>query len=1306
MTLGRLLLEVIYLSKIYRLETVEGKSMAIDSSIWIYQFQATMRDKDGRALINAHVLGFLRRICKLLFYGIKPVFVFDGGAPALKRLTISERKKKKSGAADSHAKIAEKLLAAQLRKEALNHAQSSSGTSKGKSKVPQGPVHLDENTVYLEDVDGTNPTSSTPDKNTRKAKESPVSSAKKSRWQDHDPYRLPEVDMDAAVAKITRSNAPDPRLATEDELRTFIEMMRPEDIDVNSSAFRELPTEVQYEIIGDLRLKSRQTSYKRLEVMLRNSRTPLDFSKAQIQNLKQRNSLTQQLLVTTDSMGKANVTIPIRIASERNREYLLVKNEGEAGGWVLGIRDDGTQQKPIIVDQDDDHIKSDQESDDDGMDMEEVVIPEASTSAPFSDPDLREYQRELALNGVAKRQAVDTAKGRPKTVSPRRKRVLKKQPLFIPDEEDQDEVDYEYEYNSESDSVEDAETAAAVQASLEEQEVEQIRQAIEESRKAESYAFREPPTPSRAGPSGIRRSVERSDSKDDLYVPFTPSRLDTALKFANTGRSRVGEVSPPALFSQPSLLAPSPVDQNKTWSDSDDDMEEVAVPTHLTVLPDVPPEREQVREQVLFQEISEKEVTESIRSPMTPSRNITYQPVSRSPSRPPDDDIYVSPGSIAPEFKPFETPSSPVPAISELSTQPAKDLAKNVFDTGKRSPEIPRQDVSDTNIDISPRPENSLEAAGQESPLLSNRTTDPVASPQNAQDLDLPATPDRLDADRSLEVASLPQVVALPPQASNQASLEDSSDDEAWSKPHSTSGTSQVAAVPQDEGWDAAHEMDVQEEEGEFARFAAHVKGKDLDSVRHEIDEEIRQLHQQRKAAMRDSEDVTQAMIAQIMTMLRLFGIPYITAPMEAEAQCAALVQLGLVDGIITDDSDVFLFGGGRVFKNMFNQSKTVECFLLTDLSRELGLDRGTLVRLAYLLGSDYVEGVPGVGPVVAMELLREFPGDDGLHKFKDWWLKVQTGRDKDSDNISTFRKRFKKRFKNLYLSNEWPNPAVRDAYYHPVVDTSEEPFKWGLPDLDGLRDFFREELSWGAGKVDELLLPIIHKMNKRGQEAAANRQGSLNDFFSVSAGSGAAEPRKRQVYPSQRLQTLVAEHRKAQARARGGDNIGSTSASRSGSTSGESAGDNAEVGQPPAAKKRKKETTGGGKEGETKSGRGKKGKGRGGATRGRSRGTGNREMSASTSQIANEKSQTKRKRKPTKPTAAKVSRSDSEDEFKGTPSAAPARDITLRDRVRPRPAYQGQNVDALADEREQQRHSETVAEADKSGSEGSEYQD
>ena len=65
-----------------------GKRVAIDSSIWLYHFLRAIKDKQGHTLTNAHILGFLRRILKLLFYGLKPVFVFDGGAPRLKKTTI------------------------------------------------------------------------------------------------------------------------------------------------------------------------------------------------------------------------------------------------------------------------------------------------------------------------------------------------------------------------------------------------------------------------------------------------------------------------------------------------------------------------------------------------------------------------------------------------------------------------------------------------------------------------------------------------------------------------------------------------------------------------------------------------------------------------------------------------------------------------------------------------------------------------------------------------------------------------------------------------------------------------------------------------------------------------------------------------------------------------------------------------------------------------------------------------------------------------------------------------------------------
>jgi DNA excision repair protein ERCC-5 len=256
---------------------------------------------------------------------------------------------------------------------------------KRKGKEPAGPVVIDENTVYLEDLTGDAPPR-TPKTPSRKEKEdgdtsvagsgsgpgpSPFSKSK-NRWHDHDPYRLPEVNLEQRVAEATRTAAPDPRLATEDELRAFIDAMRPEDFDVSAPAFRELPTEVQYEIVGDLRLKSRQTSHKRLQNMLKKARTPLDFSREQIRNLQQRNALTQQLLVTTDTIGQAHVSIPVRIASERNREYVLVKNMDGEGGWILGIRDDGSRENPIQIDQDAAPPKG--EHGDSDVDMEEVAM--------------------------------------------------------------------------------------------------------------------------------------------------------------------------------------------------------------------------------------------------------------------------------------------------------------------------------------------------------------------------------------------------------------------------------------------------------------------------------------------------------------------------------------------------------------------------------------------------------------------------------------------------------------------------------------------------------------------------------------------------------------------------------------------------------------------------------------------------------------------------------------------------------------------------------------------------------------------
>lgn len=63
-------------------------SSSLDVSLWLHQAVKGFRDSQGGPIANAHLMGMFHRVCKLLFYGIKPVFVFDGGVPQLKKQTL------------------------------------------------------------------------------------------------------------------------------------------------------------------------------------------------------------------------------------------------------------------------------------------------------------------------------------------------------------------------------------------------------------------------------------------------------------------------------------------------------------------------------------------------------------------------------------------------------------------------------------------------------------------------------------------------------------------------------------------------------------------------------------------------------------------------------------------------------------------------------------------------------------------------------------------------------------------------------------------------------------------------------------------------------------------------------------------------------------------------------------------------------------------------------------------------------------------------------------------------------------------
>lgn len=160
-----------------------------------------------------------------------------------------------------------------------------------------------------------------------------VSPIKPRRDVLRDDYALPRIEGPLE----SRAKPSDPRIATEEELRDFLDELRPEDLDLNSKFFGDLPTEVKYEIIGDLRIKTRQVNHRRVQQM--RGTAAIDFSKAQIEHLMERNSYTQKLLSITDELGKSAIAIPTRVAGQRNREYVLLKQDAsKGGGWVLGVK--------------------------------------------------------------------------------------------------------------------------------------------------------------------------------------------------------------------------------------------------------------------------------------------------------------------------------------------------------------------------------------------------------------------------------------------------------------------------------------------------------------------------------------------------------------------------------------------------------------------------------------------------------------------------------------------------------------------------------------------------------------------------------------------------------------------------------------------------------------------------------------------------------------------------------------------------------------------------------------------------------
>ena len=130
---------------------------------------------------------------------------------------------------------------------------------------------------------------------------------------------------------------------------------------------------------------------------------------------------------------------------------------------------------------------------------------------------------------------------------------------------------------------------------------------------------------------------------------------------------------------------------------------------------------------------------------------------------------------------------------------------------------------------------------------------------------------------------------------------------------------------------------------------------------------------------------LTRPMVEEAKIVLGSLGIPWIQAPSEGEAQAAFLAQRGDVWAAGSKDYDSLLFGAPRMVRFLAissteflpsqGRSRTVspEVLDLAENLEHLGLTREQLVDVAILVGTDFNEGVRGIGPKTAVKRIREW---------------------------------------------------------------------------------------------------------------------------------------------------------------------------------------------------------------------------------------------------------------------------------------------------------------------------------------------
>ncbi|HEY0196191.1 MAG TPA: flap endonuclease-1 [Methanobacterium sp.] len=198
-------------------------------------------------------------------------------------------------------------------------------------------------------------------------------------------------------------------------------------------------------------------------------------------------------------------------------------------------------------------------------------------------------------------------------------------------------------------------------------------------------------------------------------------------------------------------------------------------------------------------------------------------------------------------------------------------------------------------------------------------------------------------------------------------------------------------------------------------------------------------IEEARKYAGRTSRMSTE-IVEGSKKLLELMGIPYIQAKGEGEAQASYMVDRGDAWCVGSQDYDCMLFGATRMVKNLTitGGKANLELIQLERVLENLKITREQLVDVAILVGTDFNEGIKGIGAKKGINLIKKH-GD--VFKVLD----------------------------EMKLELEVDPNQVRELFFkHDFI--SDYELKWREPDREGTIEFLAGEHDFSEERVANAL--------------------------------------------------------------------------------------------------------------------------------------------------------------------------------------------------------------------------------------------